>query len=260
MVWGIRIRVAASGRESAGEPAGRDVVDASVGDTVGIGHVFARGAAGISRRLRPHSVSGWAAVFCLVAGLFSAAWVLARLGGTYAAATFCNLAEVTTALFATYACLRAARGLTGPARRAWAMLGIGMLSWTAGQLVWTWYESVRQTEVPFPSLADAGYLGLVPFALAGMVVLISVRRRPARILLDGLLIAGSLLYVSWATVLGPMFHKGDPNYGAAHPDLSAFRWAFALQYFLWAVGAVQVVRYRNAVRRNLRRVSAGSCP
>jgi MFS family permease len=37
--------------------------------------------------------------------------------------------------------------------------------------------------------------------------------------------------------------------GAAHHPLSAFRWAFALQYLLWTVGAIQVVRYRNATRR-----------
>ncbi|MFB9238074.1 nitrate/nitrite transporter [Plantactinospora siamensis] len=35
------------------------------------------------------------------------------------------------------------------------------------------------------------------------------------------------------------------------PSLDTFRWAFAAQYLLWAVGAVQVVRYRNAARRRL---------
>ncbi|MEU6020302.1 MFS transporter [Micromonospora sp. NPDC047134] len=33
------------------------------------------------------------------------------------------------------------------------------------------------------------------------------------------------------------------------PDLDAYRWAFALQYVLWAVGVVQVLRWRNAARR-----------
>ncbi|MEH0846318.1 MFS transporter [Micromonospora sp. CPCC 205711] len=37
--------------------------------------------------------------------------------------------------------------------------------------------------------------------------------------------------------------------GAATPPLDAFRWAFAVQYLLWALGAVQVLRYRNAARR-----------
>ncbi|MEV4493903.1 MFS transporter [Micromonospora coxensis] len=35
----------------------------------------------------------------------------------------------------------------------------------------------------------------------------------------------------------------------ATPDLAAFRWAFAVQYLLWALGAVQVLRHRNAARR-----------
>ncbi|SCE86983.1 Predicted arabinose efflux permease, MFS family [Micromonospora matsumotoense] len=37
--------------------------------------------------------------------------------------------------------------------------------------------------------------------------------------------------------------------GAGAPPLDAFRWAFAVQYLLWALGAVQVLRYRNAARR-----------
>ncbi|MFE0591229.1 nitrate/nitrite transporter [Micromonospora echinospora] len=39
--------------------------------------------------------------------------------------------------------------------------------------------------------------------------------------------------------------------GRTAPDLAAFRWAFAVQYVLWALGAVQVLRYRNAARRDL---------
>jgi hypothetical protein len=37
--------------------------------------------------------------------------------------------------------------------------------------------------------------------------------------------------------------------GRGTPDLAAFRWAFAVQYVLWALGAVQVLRWRNAARR-----------
>ncbi|MFU8874494.1 MFS transporter [Micromonospora sp. SL4-19] len=37
--------------------------------------------------------------------------------------------------------------------------------------------------------------------------------------------------------------------GRSTPPLDAFRWAFAVQYLLWALGAVQVLRYRNAARR-----------
>ncbi|MEU0554234.1 MFS transporter [Dactylosporangium sp. NPDC006015] len=37
--------------------------------------------------------------------------------------------------------------------------------------------------------------------------------------------------------------------GAAHPSLPAFKWAFAVQYVLWALGAAQVWRYRRTTRR-----------
>ncbi len=50
--------------------------------------------------------------------------------------------------------------------------------------------------------------------------------------------------------IGAVLDALTPAGAAGHP-LGAFRWAFALQYVLWAVGAVQVVRYRNAARRRL---------
>ncbi|MFG1954400.1 nitrate/nitrite transporter [Micromonospora sp. NPDC048830] len=48
--------------------------------------------------------------------------------------------------------------------------------------------------------------------------------------------------------------------GRPAPDLAAFRWAFAAQYALWALGAVQVLRYRNAARRLLRAAAAPAQP
>jgi sugar phosphate permease len=37
--------------------------------------------------------------------------------------------------------------------------------------------------------------------------------------------------------------------GSGAPPLSAYRWAFTLQYLLWTVGATQVLRYRARIRR-----------
>ncbi|WP_233512497.1 MFS transporter [Micromonospora deserti] len=50
--------------------------------------------------------------------------------------------------------------------------------------------------------------------------------------------------------------------GRSTPDLAAFRWAFAVQYALWALGAVQVLRWRNAARRHqaAERVRAAAAP
>lgn len=48
--------------------------------------------------------------------------------------------------------------------------------------------------------------------------------------------------------VGLVLDRLAPSGGAGYP-LSAFRWAFALQYLLWTLGAVQVLRYRNTARR-----------
>ena len=107
-------------------------------------------------------------------------------------------------------CLRRSRSLEGRIRRAWWLLGLSALAWAAGMGVWTWYESAMGREVPFPSAADLGYLGAVPLAVAGMLAIATQRMTSLlRAILDGLVIAASLLFVSWALVLGPVFRAGD---------------------------------------------------
>jgi hypothetical protein len=48
----------------------------------------------------------------------------------------------------------------------WRLMGLSALSWGSGQAAWTWYETVLGRDVPFPSLADVGYLAAVPLAAA----------------------------------------------------------------------------------------------
>jgi two-component system cell cycle response regulator len=63
-------------------------------------------------------------------------------------------------------------------RIAWALLGIGLLFWAAGDLYWT--VALRDlADPPFPSLDDALYLAGYPFVLAGLVAF--VRSRVGRI-------------------------------------------------------------------------------
>jgi hypothetical protein len=58
----------------------------------------------------------------------------------------------------------------------WRLLGVSALSWGSGQAAWTWYETALGREVPFPSLADVGYLVAVLGGTAGLMVLVSVAR------------------------------------------------------------------------------------
>src|SRR4051794_8714349 len=68
-----------------------------------------------------------------------------------------NVGLVISPVAAAAACWWHARHAPLGSRRAWFLIGLGSLSWGLGQLIWTIYESFLHREVPFPSLADAGY-------------------------------------------------------------------------------------------------------
>src|SRR5207244_3913032 len=64
---------------------------------------------------------------------------------------------------------------------------------------------------PFPSLADAGYLAAVPLVVAGIAVFPGRHRTASRaaFLLDGAIIAGALLIISWSTLLGTLYRAAS---------------------------------------------------
>ncbi len=145
--------------------------------------------------------------------VFFGIWVALDLGGVRTTDWVDDLGELIAPLIAAFVCVWAARK-TPEARIAWVFLGASSFSWGVGQAVWCYYDLFREVAVPFPSLADVGYLTAVPLAVMGLLCFPSALRRMAsRIgaLLDGVLISGSLLFVSWSTVLGPTYqsHQGS---------------------------------------------------
>lgn len=142
----------------------------------------------------------------------SVAWYLTQAGGEVATQAFGDLVTTVAPGWGALCCVVAARGEAGRARRGWALLGCMCASWAAGNVVWTWFELVAHREVPFPSLADVGYLGAIPLGVAAVLAFPTAPRRTAtsvRVLLDGAIIAASLLFVSWATVLGPAYRGAE---------------------------------------------------
>jgi diguanylate cyclase len=136
--------------------------------------------------------------------------LLARPVGEASIKLTANLAQLLAPLAAAASCGRAAVSGSGRTRRAWALLAGSAGSWAVGQATWVWYEHVARRELPFPSLADVGYLGAIPLAAAAMLSFPGRAERvalQARSLLDGAIIA-ALLYTSWALVLGPVFRDG----------------------------------------------------
>src|SRR4029453_14544975 len=142
------------------------------------------------------------------------AWVQFGIGGPTATKLFSNLVQSGTALIAAAACFSAARrnpygfgrAWTTPLPRAWRLRGWAPPAGGLGQVVWTIHE-LRLPEdatVPVPSLADLGYLATLPLLIAGVLAFPTAPMRATarlRTLLDGVLIAASLLFLGWATVL-----------------------------------------------------------
>ncbi|HXW79155.1 MAG TPA: bifunctional diguanylate cyclase/phosphodiesterase, partial [Acidimicrobiales bacterium] len=96
--------------------------------------------------------------------------------------------------------------------RGWRLLGASALSWAIGELIWCYYDLVRDIEVPFPSLADAGFLLAVPLAVGGLLTFPGASVHGTSRLrsgLDGLLVGSAVFFVSWTTVLGAVYRSSS---------------------------------------------------
>jgi diguanylate cyclase (GGDEF)-like protein len=138
-------------------------------------------------------------------------WTRLSLGGPAVTVGFSDIFIGLVNIAAGLACLSAGRRMADRRGRGWSLIGAGMLAWASGEVVWTMYEVLLGVEVPFPSLADVGFLAMVPLVLAGMASMLEFRGGGLRSLMDGLVVACSLLCVAWPTVLEPTYHAGGQN-------------------------------------------------
>jgi diguanylate cyclase len=147
--------------------------------------------------------------------LVSAAFVILLripgLGDT-AVSDLSNGGQLLAAVLAAVACGRAAVKSTGHRRTAWWWLSVGTGGWAGGQAVWSYYEVVLEQEVPFPSLADVGFIVFPVASAVGLVIWLGTQSDQlvarARDVLDGGIIAVSLLVLSWVTALGSVVAGG----------------------------------------------------
>lgn len=156
--------------------------------------------------------------------------VTLRPGTAWTMVVFGDLALVAAPLFAAAACVVAYRRVTGSARYGWALIGAGVAAWAFGQLIWCFYELIRGWIMPYPSLADVFYLLALALMIAGMLALFTVRRGTVRALLDGFIVSASLLFVSWALLIGPSIIDADQG--------SRWRTVVALAYPIGDVALV----------------------
>lgn len=154
-----------------------------------------------SGAIRLRWLMGAAAALAAAMGIY-----LGANPGTPYAQTAGDFAILFAALAAAASCTLAACRRGGDSR-AWSFMALATFVWAVGQTLWTYYGLARDHDYPFPSLADAGFLG---YAVPAGIALFSFRRPPAsrvallRTVLDAAVIAGAVLFVSWDTVLGPM--------------------------------------------------------
>ncbi|HEU5111410.1 MAG TPA: diguanylate cyclase, partial [Micromonosporaceae bacterium] len=153
----------------------------------------------------------WAARGAALLAVIYVVWTQAEIGGPAVTLAFSDIIIGLAAAAAGVTCVVASRRQAGWPGRGWMMIGAGMLAWAAGEAVWTHYEVVLGREVPFPSLADAGFLLMYPLTLLGMVAMLDFQRRALRTLFDSFMVAGSLLFISWPIVLEPTYQAGGQD-------------------------------------------------
>jgi two-component system cell cycle response regulator len=136
-----------------------------------------------------------AAALCLAA-------VFARNLGFQPPVPLWDEAYETVELLAAALCGLRAWQSAGSERAAWAVFGLGLLSFVAADVYYT-LVLMDLEEMPYPSLADVGYLAFYPAAYVGLVLLLRARapRVSSALWLDGLVCALACVAVGAALVL-----------------------------------------------------------
>jgi two-component system sensor histidine kinase/response regulator len=150
----------------------------------------------------------WAAAATVLMVVGFVAWVGLRIGGDRITIAVDDIGEGVAALIAAICCALAARRNTARAQLGWTLLSASAATWCAGEIVWSVYEVGLGVSVPYPSAADAGFLGAIPLAAAGVLAFFSPPRGTStsfRLWLDGAIIFLALFFVSWTLGLKIVF-------------------------------------------------------
>jgi diguanylate cyclase (GGDEF)-like protein len=129
-------------------------------------------------------------------------------------------AQLAAGILAATSCLWTARRVRGPERTWRQLMGVGMVGWSLGQALWSYYQIFSDTPLPSPSWADVGYLTMPVMALPALLSLAveppphaddALRHGSVVFFLDGLVVVGSLFILTWATALGAVVHSVAPT-------------------------------------------------
>jgi len=119
-------------------------------------------------------------------------------------------------------------------RRAWLWIGAGCVLFLAGQLVWSYYDLIRRIPLPYPSLADAGYLGVYVCFLVAVTKLVGAaprRRFDPELLIDTVLVTLTAGALAYEFLLKPLFDAG----GSVPSLLTSIAWSIGGIGVLWLI-------------------------
>ncbi|WP_156690443.1 bifunctional diguanylate cyclase/phosphodiesterase [Mycobacterium sp. Marseille-P9652] len=97
----------------------------------------------------------------------------------------------------------AAYSASGRQRFGWLALGVAVLGWAIGEVIWAVYDVRPEVEhATQPAVAEVVLLAWPIGAMTSLVLLSRLSRHsPRRLVLDGLILATSLFVISWVFVL-----------------------------------------------------------
>lgn len=170
-------------------------------------------------------------------------------------AAVADISWTWAAFYATLCCALAARRHRAPdPRRAWQWMSAGCGLFLAGQLVRDFYELVARAPLPYPSLADAGYLSVYICFLVAVTKLVGTeprRRFDAGVLIDTVLVTLTAGTLAYEFLLKPFFETGS----RISPLFTSIAWSVGGIAVLWAI-LVETVRHTRLQAGTLSVVSA----
>ena len=142
--------------------------------------------------------------------------LIARPGSRHFYDAFFNTYQIFPPLFAGIVGVifyRYGQHTNAMRRRGWLFIAIACISFVVGQSAWTYFESIRGVEVPFPSLADIGFLGTYILLIPGVLMLFGSLNVAGRLrqLLDSAIVAGSVGVLSWSFLVQKLWHTSDAS-------------------------------------------------
>jgi diguanylate cyclase (GGDEF)-like protein len=142
----------------------------------------------------------WAAVG--LTSLFVVVLVIGP-GGVRVARSVDDVVLLLAAALAAALSGQTAHGSGGVHRRAWMLLALSALAWTAARATSCYLELLEGERTQFPSVANVGYLLGVALGLMALFAFTKPPERSEgrwRTLLDGLVVAGPIVILSWGVV------------------------------------------------------------